>query len=55
LEDPGKNLVLPLLTKIERITVHFKHGSSKEFDAIILCTGKGIIWLDNPKRDGEGR
>jgi hypothetical protein len=24
LEDPGKNLVVPLLTKIERITVHFK-------------------------------
>ena len=29
----------PLLTKIEGKTVHFKDGSSKEFDAIILCTG----------------
>ena len=29
----------PLLTKIEGKTVHFKDGSSKDFDAIILCTG----------------
>jgi trimethylamine monooxygenase len=28
----------PLLTKIEGRTVHFKDGSSKNFDAIILCT-----------------
>ena len=29
----------PLLTKIEGKTVHFKDGSSREVDAIILCTG----------------
>ena len=29
----------PLLTKIEGRTVFFKDGSSKDFDAIILCTG----------------
>jgi trimethylamine monooxygenase len=29
----------PLLTKIEGKTVHFKDGSSNDFDAIILCTG----------------
>ena len=29
----------PLLTKIDGKTVHFKDGSSKEYDAIILCTG----------------
>ena len=29
----------PLLTKIAGRTVHFKDGSSKDFDAIILCTG----------------
>jgi trimethylamine monooxygenase len=29
----------PLLTKIEGKTVHFKDGSSKDFDAIMLCTG----------------
>ena len=29
----------PLLTKIEDSTVHFKDGSSKEVDAIIMCTG----------------
>jgi trimethylamine monooxygenase len=28
-----------LLTKVEGRLVHFKDGSSKEFDAIILCTG----------------
>jgi trimethylamine monooxygenase len=28
-----------LLTSIEGRTIHFKDGSSKEFDAIILCTG----------------
>jgi trimethylamine monooxygenase len=28
----------PLLTNIEGRTVHFKDGSSKNFDAIILCT-----------------
>ncbi len=28
-----------LLTRIDGRTVHFKDGSSKEFDAIILCTG----------------
>ena len=30
---------VPLLTKVDRKTVHFKDGTSKEFDAIILCTG----------------
>ena len=29
----------PLLTKIEGKTCHFKDGSSKDIDAIILCTG----------------
>ncbi len=30
---------VPLITKIEGSTVHFKDGSSKDADAIILCTG----------------
>jgi trimethylamine monooxygenase len=29
----------PLLTKIDGKTVHFKDGSTKDVDAIILCTG----------------
>jgi len=29
----------PLLTKLEGKTAHFKDGSSKDVDAIILCTG----------------
>ena len=29
----------PLLTKLDSKTVHFKDGSAKEVDAIILCTG----------------
>ena len=29
----------PLMTKIEGSKVHFKDGSSKSYDAIILCTG----------------
>ena len=29
----------PLLTKVEGKTCHFKDGSSKDIDAIILCTG----------------
>ncbi|HUF56893.1 MAG TPA: NAD(P)/FAD-dependent oxidoreductase [Thermohalobaculum sp.] len=29
----------PLLTKVDGNTVHFKDGSTKEIDAIILCTG----------------
>ena len=29
----------PLITKIDGRTVHFKDGSSREIDAIILCTG----------------
>lgn len=29
----------PLLTKVEGKTCHFKDGTSKEIDAIILCTG----------------
>lgn len=30
---------VPLLTKVVNKTAHFKDGSSKEVDAIILCTG----------------
>ena len=30
---------LPLLTKVVNNTAHFKDGSAKEVDAIILCTG----------------
>ncbi|WP_424946288.1 NAD(P)-binding domain-containing protein [Candidatus Spongiihabitans sp.] len=30
---------LPLLTKVVNNTVHFKDGSAKQVDAIILCTG----------------
>ena len=30
---------VPLLTKVEGKTAHFKNGASKEVDAIILCTG----------------
>ncbi len=30
---------VPLLTHVEGKTAHFKDGSSKKFDAIILCTG----------------
>ncbi|HMB75013.1 MAG TPA: NAD(P)/FAD-dependent oxidoreductase [Kiloniellaceae bacterium] len=30
---------VPLLTRVENKTAHFKDGSSKEIDAIILCTG----------------
>ena len=30
---------VPLLTKVDRKTVTFKDGTSKEVDAIILCTG----------------
>jgi len=39
----------PLLTKIDGKTVHFKDGSSKDFDAIILCTGyqHHFPFLDN--------
>lgn len=29
----------PLLTRIDGSTVHFSDGSSKDFDAIIMCTG----------------
>ncbi|MFT5110792.1 MAG: trimethylamine monooxygenase [Parasphingorhabdus sp.] len=29
----------PLITRLEGKTVHFKDGTSKEIDAIILCTG----------------
>ena len=29
----------PLLTQLDGATAHFKDGSSKDFDAIILCTG----------------
>ena len=30
---------VPLLTRVENKTAHFKDGSSKDVDAIILCTG----------------
>ncbi len=30
---------LPLVTKFEGSTVHFKDGSTREVDAVILCTG----------------
>ncbi len=30
---------VPLLTKLEGKTAHFKDGSSREVDAVILCTG----------------
>lgn len=30
---------VPLLEKVEKKTAHFKDGTSKEVDAIILCTG----------------
>lgn len=30
---------VPLLTRLENKTAHFKDGTSKEVDAIILCTG----------------
>jgi trimethylamine monooxygenase len=30
---------VPLITKIQGSTVHFRDGTSGEFDAIILCTG----------------
>ena len=30
---------LPLVTKFEGNTVHFKDGSTREIDAVILCTG----------------
>ena len=30
---------VPLLTRVENKTAHFKDGTSKEVDAIILCTG----------------
>ncbi len=30
---------VPLITKVEGHTVHYKDGSSKDADAIILCTG----------------
>ena len=29
----------PLLTKLAGSTAHFKDGSSKDFSAIIMCTG----------------
>ncbi len=30
---------VPLLTRVDKNTCHFKDGSSKEIDAIIMCTG----------------
>ncbi|MEM7169956.1 MAG: NAD(P)/FAD-dependent oxidoreductase [Pseudomonadota bacterium] len=42
----------PVLTKIEGSTCHFKDGSSKELDAIILCTGylHHYPWFDDDHR-----
>lgn len=36
---PDKIHEVPLLTKIEGKTCHFKDGSSGDYDALILCTG----------------
>ena len=36
---PGNFEERPLLQKLENKTAHFKDGSTKEVDAIILCTG----------------
>ena len=36
---PEGMVELPLLTKVDGKTVHFKDGSSRDVDAIILCTG----------------
>jgi len=36
---PASFQEVPLITKVEGSTVHFKDGSSKDADAIILCTG----------------
>ena len=30
---------MPLLTRVDKNTCHFKHGSSKKIDAIIMCIG----------------
>ena len=36
---PGNWQEVPLLTWVDKNTCHFKDGSSKEIDAIIMCTG----------------
>ncbi|RZO16128.1 MAG: NAD(P)/FAD-dependent oxidoreductase, partial [Candidatus Thioglobus sp.] len=36
---PGNWEEVPLLTRVDKNTCHFKDGSSKEIDAIIMCTG----------------
>ena len=36
---PEGMVELPLLTKVDGKTAHFKDGSSRDVDAIILCTG----------------
>jgi trimethylamine monooxygenase len=36
---PGNWEEVPLLTRVDKNTCYFKDGSSKEIDAIIMCTG----------------
>jgi trimethylamine monooxygenase len=38
-EWPENMKEVPLFLKVEGKTAHFKDGSTKEIDAIILCTG----------------
>ncbi|CAB9522002.1 Flavin-containing monooxygenase FMO GS-OX-like [Seminavis robusta] len=48
----------PLVTKVQGTTVHFKDASSKDVDAIILCTGyqHSFPFLDEPiKLQGENK
>ena len=49
---PDSFTEVPLLTKVDRKTVTFKDGTSREVDAIILCTGylHHFPFLDNPLR-----
>ena len=38
-EWPDNWQEVPLLTKVEGNTAHFKDGTTKDVDAILLCTG----------------
>ena len=38
-EWPDNWMVVPALEKVERRTAHFKDGTTREVDAIVLCTG----------------
>ena len=44
----GKMRVLPDIAKLEGQTVHFKDGSSAEYDTLIAATG---YWIDHPFLD----